>query len=530
MNLQHGPQNTTLRHLDFSPNGTLLATTGFDGQVRIWDVSAGKELANLPGNAGRCTAVDFSPDGTRLVSGHVNPGKVTLWNTETWEPIRNLQGPTQGIFWVTYSPNEELIAAAGLDRKIFLWDAQTGEPQPFPGLGLEEGNIDGLDFSPDSEWMGISFGGSRLGQVWIVDVATGEVIKRFQGPQSDMRQVAFSPDGTQLAAGLRQTKEILIWEVQTGELLQRLRGHREDVLSLAFSPDGNRVFSGGADDSVRVWDVGSGEELLLVDTLAGDSWGVAVSPDGRTVAAVHEFGDVYVWKTTLPPQTQRLQRIQEQQKKAARVQRLFTQGRWSELVPYYLRVVTEDFDNTEAHMQAAAVLSAARDREGYREVCNRMIEHFSVQRSVALYLEAERTTKACLILPDVIEPSRVPLHGFADPMDNGDTPDWFFPYGALTRALVALRSGDPEEALRWAKDAEERSPTPIIQTDCKLVQAIAYHRLGRSSEAMDALAEGTSSLQDLSRVLEEQIESPSWHDLLYAQSLQREAAALVEQP
>src|SRR5439155_10273870 len=65
--------------------------------------------------------------------------------------------------------------------------------------------------------------------------------------------LAFSPDGTRLAAGCRD-KAVRLWDVATGEEVAELHGHSDYVHAVAFSPDGTRLASGSGDFTVRLWD------------------------------------------------------------------------------------------------------------------------------------------------------------------------------------------------------------------------------------------------------------------------------------
>src|SRR5204863_5707363 len=74
----------------FEPAGRRLASAGFDGGVRVWDVSAadpgatGPAVRILPAHSGRASCVAFDPGGRRLVSAGVD-GAFNVWDTGTWE-------------------------------------------------------------------------------------------------------------------------------------------------------------------------------------------------------------------------------------------------------------------------------------------------------------------------------------------------------------------------------------------------------------------------------------------------------------
>src|SRR5258705_4419398 len=71
--------------------------------------------------------------------------------------------------------------------------------------------------------------------------------------------VAFSPDGTRIAAGVADNT-VRLWDASTGKPIgQPLRGHDGMVTGVAFSPDGTRLASGSVDQTVRLWDVTTGQ-------------------------------------------------------------------------------------------------------------------------------------------------------------------------------------------------------------------------------------------------------------------------------
>src|SRR5262249_41140610 len=146
--------------------------------------------------------------------------------------------------------------------------------------GLRSG-IFTVAFSPDGTRLAAA-GGDAM--VWLWDLRTGEKIRTFAGHGDVIRGVAFSPDGARLAsAGADHT--VMVWEAATGQRLHTLRGHTGEVWGVAFSPDGSRLASSSLDKTVRVWDASTGQRL---HTLAGEAeffQGVAFSPDGRQVAA-----------------------------------------------------------------------------------------------------------------------------------------------------------------------------------------------------------------------------------------------------
>ena len=125
------------------------------------------------------------------------------------------------------------------------------------------------------------------------DPESGQTVATLSGHSSDVRTLAFSPDGYLLAtAGSDQT--VRLWDVQTRGCLRVLSGHTDAVRYLCFSPDGTRLATAANDKSVKIWDVASGRavsQLPWVEKIAG----VSYTRDGKRLATADEHGLITLW-------------------------------------------------------------------------------------------------------------------------------------------------------------------------------------------------------------------------------------------
>jgi WD40 repeat protein len=160
--------------------------------VRLWDVESGKPAAVLTGHAGAALDVAFSRDGSRLASAGYD-GTVRVWDIATLSAIRVLSSDPQ-TYRIAYSPDGSLIAACSLRGNVRLWDARDYRVLEILPLG---NRVLGLAFSPDGSRLAIGCGDNTI-RLW--DVATRQEVCELRGHEAYVHAVAFSPDGTRLAS------------------------------------------------------------------------------------------------------------------------------------------------------------------------------------------------------------------------------------------------------------------------------------------------------------------------------------------
>ena len=234
----------------FSPDGSTLASGGWNRTVHLWEVASGQLKVALTGHSERVSSVAFSPDGLTLASGSLDK-TLRLWDVASGQSKMLFIGHTEYVRSVAFSPDGLTLASGSSDDTIRLWDAISGETKAI--LTGHKSGVYSVSFSPDGQ---ILASGSSDNTIRLWEVSTGKHLHTLSGHSERVRSVAFSPDGLTLASG-SDDRTVRLWDIASGQPIAILIGHTDRVTSVAFSPDGSTLASGGdrEDRTVILWDL-----------------------------------------------------------------------------------------------------------------------------------------------------------------------------------------------------------------------------------------------------------------------------------
>jgi len=237
--------------LAFSADGSTLAIAGSDGTLRVFDPSTGELLASVSGNSW-VFGPSLSADGSLAAAAWDGVGK---------------QGST-----------------------IRVVDVSTQRVLKLPGPWETQATA----FSPDGSRIAMA-SGAAPGNVWVTDLATGDVRELMNPGSFGFTSIAWSPDGRYLAAG-GWDAAVPVWDAR-GRVHAVLTGHKDGAHWIDWSPDSSSMVTGSDDGTAKVWgitDYGA-SELMTLAAEDGPISGVAFSGDGTQVMTGSETSAVKIW-------------------------------------------------------------------------------------------------------------------------------------------------------------------------------------------------------------------------------------------
>ncbi len=281
--------------LAFAPDGNLLAI-GLDRGLVLYDISS-RQKTTLGTKAEYhdrpVIGVDFSHDGTWLASTSVD-GVTRIWRVSTGAPFQKVVLEGYPSLDVAYDPSQDLVATASSDFTVHVNQRNNAGTRYL--LRGHEGQVLSVDYAADGSAL---VSGSVDGTARVWSMLTGDLMQTLVGHLDAVSDVDFSPDG-QVLASASWDGTVRLWDWESGTTRFVLYGHPSSVIGVRFSPDGRWLVSRDTEGGLYVWRVEDGALVQTLETSASQNAALAFSPEGKWLAVGLSAGKVQMYAVAAP--------------------------------------------------------------------------------------------------------------------------------------------------------------------------------------------------------------------------------------
>lgn len=283
--------------LAFSPDGQLLAAGGDAGKIQLWDAGTGSRKTPLRGDRSDVLALAFSPrKGTALLASAGSDGQVRLWDVALAREVRPpLRGHRSAVQTLAFSPDGRFLTSGSTSGSVWWWEVE-GQHEPQSVKNGHSSSVQAVAFSPDGRVL-LSTGIDKTALGTAMTFPHLTQLRETLDTPFPVQAAAISPDGRTVAWSLKD-ESVRLWDVASAHEVRRLEAPASPVWTVAFSQDGTTLAAGG-DDGLRLWRRGTRYEPQRLGSPETSVRSVAFTDGGRTLASIEYDSKALVWTAAM---------------------------------------------------------------------------------------------------------------------------------------------------------------------------------------------------------------------------------------
>ncbi|XP_060742325.1 apoptotic protease-activating factor 1 [Tachysurus vachellii] len=279
---------STVQYCQACPNSQLLALALSHYTVELWNFETNKKMAECSGHLSWVPCVQFSPDGSLLLSAS-DDQTIRLWETEHVHTSSAVA--LKRDFDVLFSQDDIMVAAA--DSRNRLQVRSGPEARVVLETTTQKSRIRCICICRQKPTVAL---GMEEGSVQVLEVPSGKTLATLDGHTKTVHHCLFTDEGQTLITSSEDTT-IRVWRWMTEHCLV-LKGHEEPVRRfhlLSSSSLSSALLSWSFDGTVKVWDLNSGEKLQDLKCHQGAVLSGDISPDGHLFITTSADKTAKVW-------------------------------------------------------------------------------------------------------------------------------------------------------------------------------------------------------------------------------------------
>ncbi len=288
------------------PELRLIAISGYDYTITLWDAVIGSMVRVLEGHTSSIKALVASADGKRLVSGDLDGG-LRVWDVQKGTCLQAMKGSTAADAMILFDQGQKLLTTpvdwgSGFDKSLSVWNLQSGTL--LYRLEGHDTTPTAAAVSPDGCW---AFSGDSNGTFKIWDLHKGTCKNTLKAHRDAIMSIVVSPDNRlaftagaddlayRMLTGKPADYAIRVWEIASGEFWTELTGHGATINRLVMSEDGFMLVSVSEDNTVKVWDLHDGHCQATLKGHASTVTGASIRPHYQSILTASKDGTLKVW-------------------------------------------------------------------------------------------------------------------------------------------------------------------------------------------------------------------------------------------
>ena len=328
LSIQTGHASTVL-DLEFSPDGNIMASSGADNKIVLWDMVSSKQMNILSGHNGPVNSISIHPN-KNIIASASDDGTVKIWEYPSGKLLTTYSSFSGKVKSLIFSPDGKELACAS--KYIYLINIETKKQVK---IAQQAKHIfTALAYSNDGVFL--VFGEKNSKKNYVYNLTSKKIEKEFKIKSNE---IIFSENNasvyiagnkgivkkkqlfkvkdkvsnyTQLSGyswnsfnsvvlykdyliAANKDNFIYIYNKSTGKKIEMLKAHTDDVMALAVNKKGNYLASAGKDRKIIIWDV---DERKVIKTLEGGAIStnsISFSSDGKIMFIAYADGSFKTW-------------------------------------------------------------------------------------------------------------------------------------------------------------------------------------------------------------------------------------------